>query len=133
VTTATGLLKTALDYLVIPVLCNTYSMDQKAFHILVVLAGRPLHGYAIRHEVEERTAGALRLWPATLYGALADLTGQGLIGETDAPPDEPADARGRRWYALTPAGRRALAAEAARLEALARLARARLGPRETSR
>ncbi len=102
-------------------------MKPKAFHILLVLAGRPLHGYAIRQEVEDRTDGAIRLWPATLYGALADLTEQGLIEETSGPPDEPDDARGRRWYALTGEGRRALSAEAERLEALARLARTNLG------
>ena len=107
-------------------------LGTKAFHILVVLAGRPLHGYAIRQEVEERTDGAVRLWPATLYGALAELTEQGLIEETSAPADEPADARGRRWYALTASGRRALATEAARLEELAQLARSRLGLREAS-
>lgn len=107
-------------------------LSTKAFHILVVLAGRPLHGYAIRQEVEERTAGAIRLWPATLYGALAELTGRGLISEMSPPADESADARGRRWYALTPEGRRALAAEASRLEELAQLARRRLGPQEAS-
>lgn len=104
------------------------TMDPKAFHILLVLAGRPLHGYAIRQEVEERTEGTVRLWPATLYGTLAELTRRRLIEETAGPSDEPDDARGRRWYALTHAGRRALSAEAERLETLARLARARLDP-----
>lgn len=102
-------------------------MNPKAFHILLVLAGRPLHGYAIRQEVEARTEGAIRLWPATLYGALADLTEEGLIEETSGPPDESDDARGRRWYVLTAEGRRALSAEAERLESLARLARDNLG------
>ncbi|MEX0893898.1 MAG: PadR family transcriptional regulator [Gemmatimonadota bacterium] len=106
---------------------HSIDLNPKTFHILVVLAARPLHGYAIRHEVEERTAGAIRLWPATLYGALAELAEGGLIEETAQPEDEPADDRGRRWYALTAHGRRALAAEAARLEELAGLARARLG------
>ncbi len=103
------------------------AMDPKAFHILLVLAGRPLHGYAIRQEVEARTDGTVRLWPATLYGALAELTERGLIEETPGPPDEPDDARGRRWYTLTHRGRQALSAEAGRLEDLARLARTRLG------
>jgi DNA-binding PadR family transcriptional regulator len=49
-----------------------------------------------------------------------------LIEETDfdaGPDDDPR----RRYYALTPKGRRFLAAEAARMEGLARLARANLG------
>jgi DNA-binding PadR family transcriptional regulator len=103
------------------------SLDPRSFHILVVLAGRPLHGYAIRQEVEERTGGAVRLWPATLYGALAELAAHGLIEETAGPAEEAADARSRRWYSLTASGRRALSEEAARLEKLARLARRRLG------
>lgn len=100
--------------------------DEKGFHILVALAARPLHGYAIRQDVESRTEGQVRLWPTTLYGLLADLTKRGLIAETDydaGPDDDPR----RRYYALTAAGRRYLAAEAARLEGLARLARSNLG------
>ncbi len=100
-------------------------MDPKTFHILVVLAGRPLHGYAIRQEVEERSRGAVRLWPATLYGTLADLSERGWIGETEGPGGPDDDPR-RRYYALTRAGRDALEAETERMEALARLARARL-------
>ena len=100
--------------------------DEKGFQILVSLAGQPMHGYAIRQEVESRTDGHVRLWPTTLYGLLADLTSRGLIEETDGdggPDDDPR----RRYYALTAKGRRFLAAEAARLEGLARLARSNLG------
>lgn len=103
-------------------------LDAKAFHILVALAGGPSHGYAIRQEVEARTNGTIRLWPATLYGQLAELADTGLIQETAAAAGD--DPR-RRYYALTPAGRRLLSAEAARLDSLARLARARLGRRTT--
>lgn len=99
--------------------------DEKSFHILVALAPQPLHGYAIRQEVEERTEGAVRLWPTTLYGLLADLSAQGLIEEAEGPGGPDDDAR-RRYYSLTAAGRRALAAEAARLEQLARLAKSNL-------
>jgi len=64
--------------------------DDKAFHILVALARQPLHGYAIRQEVEARTEGQVRLWPTTLYGLLSDLTGRQLIEETEGPggPDD---------------------------------------------
>lgn len=100
-------------------------LDARAFQILVSLAPVPKHGYAIRQEVEARTEGAVRLWPATLYGTLAELAESGLIEETESPEGPDDDPR-RRYYALTPAGRAALQAEAARLEALARLARTQL-------
>lgn len=105
-------------------------VDPKALHILVTLASGPAHGYAVRQEVEARTGGAIRLWPATLYGLLADLSSEGLIQESAAPGSEDDDPR-RRYWALTPAGRRVLSAEAARLEALARLAQSRLRRRTT--
>jgi DNA-binding PadR family transcriptional regulator len=101
-------------------------MDPKSFHILVVLAGGPLHGYAIRQDVERRTDGDVRLWPATLYGTLSQLEDRGWIEETDSPGGPDDDPR-RKYYELTADGRSALAAEAARLEGLARLARSRLG------
>jgi len=100
-------------------------LDARSFQILVSLAPVPMHGYAIRQEVEARTEGAVRLWPATLYGTLAELAEDGLIEET-ASPEGPDDDPRRRYYALTPAGRAALRSEAARLESLARLARTRL-------
>jgi len=104
-------------------------MNPKSLHILVALAGGPRHGYAIRQEVEDRTSGAVRLWPATLYGLLSEMAETGLIEETEGPGGPDDDPR-RRYYALTAEGRRTLAAEAARLESLARLARTRLAPGE---
>lgn len=108
----------------------TPSLDPKAFHILVVLAEDAAHGYAIRQQVEARTDGAIRLWPATLYGTLADLSVRGWIQESKArrPGDDPR----RIYYAITADGRRVLAAEAARLASLARLARAKLDARRSS-
>lgn len=106
-------------------------MDPKSFHIMLVLASEPLHGYAIRQEVEERTDGSVRLWPATLYGTLKELTKRGWIEKTDAPGGGEDDPR-RRYYALTGEGRRVLSEEASRLEDLAGLARSRLATGETS-
>ncbi len=39
-------------------------------HILLALADGARHGYAIRAAVEERTGGAVRLWPAVPCSAL---------------------------------------------------------------
>jgi DNA-binding PadR family transcriptional regulator len=104
-------------------------LDPKTFQILLSLAAEQRHGYAIRQEVEQRTQGAVRLWPATLYGILAGLAERGLIEETEGPGGEEDDTR-RRYYLLTPAGRGALAREAARLEHLVQLARSRLALKE---
>jgi DNA-binding PadR family transcriptional regulator len=102
-------------------------MDPKSFHILLVLARGPLHGYGVRQEVEAETDGDVRLWPAALYGTLSELAERGWIEETASPGGPDDDAR-RKYYALTAAGRSALSAEAARLAGLARLARSRLVP-----
>jgi len=101
-------------------------MDLKPawFHILVAVAAGHRHGYAIRQEVERRTEGRVRLWPATLYGALSDLVAAGFLRES-AEADDGEDAR-RRRYVLTPAGRAALEEETQRLEELVRAARAGL-------
>lgn len=99
------------------------------FQVLVALADGDKHGYAIGKEVAARTDGAVQLRAATLYTVLKRLLEQGLIDESRARPDPALDDERRRYYRLTPRGRRAAEAAAARLEALARQARAKLRPR----
>jgi DNA-binding PadR family transcriptional regulator len=97
------------------------------FHILLSLAGEGQHGYGVMQEVLERTDGKVRLWPATLYGALKRLIDEDLIAESDQrPPAEDDDAR-RKYYRLTPLGRRVLHAESERLEELVRVIHAKRG------
>jgi DNA-binding PadR family transcriptional regulator len=48
-------------------------------HILIALGERDMHGSGIVRAVLEQTGGTLRLWPATLYGALDELAQDGLI------------------------------------------------------
>ena len=95
------------------------------FHILLSLADRELHGTAIMEEVLDRTEGAVRLWPGTLYGALGDLADRDLIREVDAPEGAPTEGGKRRFYAITPRGKEVLAREVARLEEILHLARSR--------
>ena len=95
------------------------------FHILFSLTGPPLHGSAIVEEVLERTDGAIRLWPGTLYGSLRDLEEQGLIGETEAPPDAPTEGGRRRFYRITEAGHAVLRKELETLRGILEVARAR--------
>ena len=83
-------------------------MTPQVFHILIALAERDLHGYAIMQDVSTRTNGKLRLSPGTLYGSIKRLLEQGLIVELEA------DDR-RRYYRLTLSGRTAAKEEAARL------------------
>lgn len=91
------------------------------FHILVSLAGSDAHGYAIMQEVAARAG--VRLGPGTLYTTIRRLLDQGLVVELRRSPDpDEADPR-RRYYRLTPYGRAAVKAEAARLADLVRQAR----------
>jgi DNA-binding PadR family transcriptional regulator len=92
-------------------------------YILIALADRDRHGYAIMQEVNARSAGSVRLGPGTLYGAISRMLKEGLIEESDERPDPELDDTRRRYYRLTDRGRRALAAEVKRLGDLVRLAR----------
>jgi DNA-binding PadR family transcriptional regulator len=95
------------------------------FHVLLSLTNQEQHGYAIMQEVLERTDGKVRLWPATLYGTLERLLDADLIAEANRRPSAHEDDARRRYYRLTPLGRRVLAAECIRLEDLVRVIRAK--------
>ncbi|MBV8810085.1 MAG: helix-turn-helix transcriptional regulator [Acidobacteriaceae bacterium] len=94
-----------------------------AFHILVSLADGDRHGYAIMREVAERTGGKLKLNAGTLYTTIKRLLSNGLIAELGERPDVGKDDERRRYYCLTPFGRKVVRAEAARLEDLLSMAR----------
>jgi DNA-binding PadR family transcriptional regulator len=85
-------------------------MKPQWFHILLALAGKELHGYAIQRAVLEQTDGEMHLWPAMLYRSLATLEQEKLIGRANPPAEEPEDER-RQYYRLTAAGRARLRAE----------------------
>jgi DNA-binding PadR family transcriptional regulator len=94
------------------------------FHILLALADADRHGYAIIQAIERRTAGAVRLSAGTLYRSIQRMLDDGFIVEIDERPDPDEDDERRRYYRITPLGRRAARAEAARLADLVKLARA---------
>src|SRR5690349_8675778 len=98
------------------------------FYILLALADGDRHGLAIARDVQSLSDGAVRLWPATLYGSLDDLRARRLIEELPEHPEE--ESERKRYYRLTRAGRVALTDEGERLARLARLARARTRPGE---
>jgi DNA-binding PadR family transcriptional regulator len=93
------------------------------FHIMLSLAGGEQHGYGIMQEVLNRTTGKVRLWPATLYGSIKRLIEAELIEESDERPAPEVDDARRRYYRLTPLGKRVLDAECERLEDLVRTIR----------
>ena len=97
-------------------------LKPKVLHILLSLADGPRHGYSIMQEVAARTDGQVRIWPAALYGTLRDLEERDWIIESETRPDD--DDERRRYFALTPFGKRVLNAEISRLEAIVDHARA---------
>lgn len=92
------------------------------FHVLLALGEGASHGYAIGKEIEARSGGALDPTTGALYQALRRLTEDGLVEALAEAPEASTDAR-RRYFRLTPLGRRVAAAEAARLERLVAAAR----------
>ncbi|MGH9487337.1 MAG: PadR family transcriptional regulator [Terriglobales bacterium] len=76
--------------------------------ILALLAARPRHGYELAQLIEQRSGGAVEFHAASLYPLLYRLERRGLLA---ARWVERAGERRRRFYRLTAAGRRALAAE----------------------
>ena len=68
----------------------------------------------------DATGGSLELEAGTLYAAVRRLRDDGWIEEVEGPED--ADAR-RRYYAITPEGRRVLRAESQSLADMVELAR----------
>ena len=95
------------------------------FHILMALATGDKHGYAIMQEVELFTDGAVTMGPGTLYGAVKQMLGSGLIEESDERPDPELDDQRRRYYRMTNLGGRVLDAEVGRLEHLVLTAKVR--------
>jgi DNA-binding PadR family transcriptional regulator len=101
-------------------------MRRHWFFILLSLADRDRHGSGIVRDVLDLTGGDLRLWPVTLYGSLDELRENSWIRELSSGPDEEENRGHRRWFRITPQGRRALAAEIERMNALVTVAQRRL-------
>jgi DNA-binding PadR family transcriptional regulator len=87
------------------------------FEVLLALAAGDRHGYGLMSEI--------RIGPGTLYTLLDRMLERGLVRESPQRPSPGEDQR-RRYYRLTKAGRRDLAAEVDRLEEKLRAAKRRL-------
>ena len=101
-------------------------MKRHWFFILLSLAERDRHGSAIMRDVLELTGGELKLWPVTLYGSLDELREHGWIRGLDGPPAGTEGTARQRWFRITPAGRRTLAAEVEQMQSTVRVASRRL-------
>ncbi len=97
-----------------------------AFYILLVLLDAERHGYAIMQEAAARSGGAVQLRAGALYRMLRRMLDDKLVAECDRRPAADADDERRRYYRVTPLGKRVMAAEADRMAELAREAHAAL-------
>ncbi|HEY6987060.1 MAG TPA: helix-turn-helix transcriptional regulator [Bryobacteraceae bacterium] len=95
-------------------------ISEPVFLILVSLADKPRHGYALMKDIEALSEGRVRLSTGTLYGAIRRLLEDGWI-ERFAQKDT---SRDKQAYRLTAAGRGQLKAEVARMKQLTRAAEA---------
>lgn len=76
--------------------------------ILKVLLREPMHGWGVSQRIQERSRGVLDVNQGSLYPALQRLEHRGLVQSTWQQTEEN---RRAKYYALTPAGRRAVTME----------------------
>ncbi len=86
------------------------SLKPAIFHILLALAHRSRHGYAVMQSVREQSGGRVPLQTGSFYRHLTKLIDQGLVEESPNAPSDESSRRGSH-YCLTPEGRKALARE----------------------
>ena len=84
------------------------------FYVLVALADRDQHGYAIIKAVARHTSDKVVLSTGTLYGIIKRLLAEGLIVESARRPAAALDDERRRYYRLTIRASWAIAKPAAR-------------------
>ena len=73
--------------------------------VLSLLDDQPRHGYDISKLIQQRSGGAIRFHVTSLYPLLYRLEERGLVVGRWV---EKAEQRRRRYYSLTPAGRKML-------------------------
>ena len=101
-------------------------MTEPVLLILLSLADRPRHGYAILQDTQKMSDGRVRLSTGTLYGALRRLLEEGWIARFQ----EEDNSRGKQAYRLTSLGQRNLQQEVNRLKHLTRVASVRVARKE---
>jgi len=105
---------------------ETKPLTESVLLILLSLANKPRHGYALMKDIEGLSGGRVRMSTGTLYGALRRL----LEDEWIERFEQSDTSRDKQAYRLTAAGRRQLDLEVERMRQLTRAATARLRVRE---
>jgi DNA-binding PadR family transcriptional regulator len=93
--------------------------------VLLMLSAGDRHGYGIRQDILDYTDGAMALEAGNLYRTIRRLESDGMVDESAHRSAAGSDDERRRYYRLTPFGKRVLAAELERLRAIVRLGEAR--------
>ena len=91
-----------------------------SMHILLALAEKELHGYALMQAIRLQSDDAVRPGTGSLYAAVQRLVDDGLIAVTKQ--DEQASRRRGNTYRLTSLGHQAAGVEAERLRGVLKLA-----------
>lgn len=94
-----------------------------ALYVLLTLADGERHGYAIIKEIEAASNGEIRVLPGTLYRVMKQLVDDRWIVEVEPYGGE--DDERRRYYRITPWGRKVAQAEVERMAMVLRMARER--------
>ena len=100
-------------------------LTQPVLLILVSLASKPQHGYALMRDIGDLSQGRVEVTTGTLYGALRRLLEDGWIERFDQEDTS----REKQAYRLTATGRRHLEMELDRMKQVTRIAAARLRQR----
>jgi PadR family transcriptional regulator PadR len=85
---------------------STIARGSGEIAVLSLLAERPLYGFEIARQIGERTNGALKFTLASLYPLLYEMEKRGWL---EARWEANEAGRDRRYYRLTPTGRKQLA------------------------
>jgi DNA-binding PadR family transcriptional regulator len=85
------------------------------FHILLALATTDRHGYDIMKRVELDSEGSVKMGPGTLYGSIKRMLSDGFIEESGERPDPSLDDTRRKYYRITPFGKKLLSVEIERM------------------
>src|SRR5256714_15374703 len=98
----------AMPYMSSPVLDRELKKGSAELLVLSLVEDRPRHGYEIGQLIEIRSRGVLQFNVGSLYPLLYRLEGRGWIRGRWL---EKSGQRRRRYYRLTPAGRKILSAQ----------------------
>ena len=84
------------------------TLTEQMYYVLLALSAGPRHGYEIMQVVSQLTGGRVNIGAGTLYALLGRFEEEGFILLRDTRER-------RKYYALTPEGKRALREEYERL------------------